>query len=263
MANFPVKQITKAHRLMGGVSLFQPEGSDSWIKIGAHGTANFTPNVTNDPVYSAERGYRQLIKNVVTLKEATLEIADIKSWGEFLYQVLAVSKKVDLVQTAQPSGLFTVDTVKVGGVYFIPGRKGAVSAITDGEATPISYVEDTHFTFHSESGAIEILAIPVGAGAGIVVEYTLPAITSADEILTFNLMSESGLRGAYRYIGYTSEGNGTAIDMFLPDVEFLPNGGMAIGDVENANAASVTASVYATDAYGYGTITMLDKIVFQ
>jgi hypothetical protein len=262
MATYPIKQLTKMQRLMGGIALFKPHGSIKWTKVGPTETAEFTPNITTVPVYTNEFGDRRLLRNITTTKEGTVALNGLNAWTEWVYEALYVSKHKYLTQAAVTDGEMLIEEADLVGVYEIPGKKGAVSAVTDGaESSPIAYVLDQHYTFHPATGVIEILSKPDTANAKIKVAYTLPAITEADKLIDYSIMETSGTRGEFRYIGLTTDGLGTPVDLRLFDVEFLPNGAASAGDTANVNTASLTGSVYTTDK-GYGTIQGLDEIIY-
>lgn len=258
MATYPIKQLTQMQRLMGGIGLFKPHNSIKWIKVGPTETAEFTPNITTQPVYTNEFGDRRLLRNVTTTKEGSLALNGLSAWTEWLYQALYVSKHKYLTQAAVPSDTLIVEDVAVGETVRLPGKKGTVTAVTDGASGV--YVENTHYTFHPATGFIEFIAIPAGATEDVEIEYSLPAITAADKLIDYSIMETSGTRGEFMYIGLTTDGLGTPVEMHLFDVEFLPNGAASAGDTANVNTAGLTGAVYTTDK-GYGTIRGLDKIV--
>lgn len=261
MATYPIRQLTKLQRLMGGVALFRPAGTQKWIKIGPVESAEFTPNITTVDIYTNEFGDRRLLRKIPTTKEGTVVLNGIAAWTEFLYQALFMSSKKYKTQALAASQEMIVEAVAVGDVVSLPGIKGTITAITDGEVAPVSYVENTHYIFHPSTNMIEFIALPAGAAEDAIIEYDLPAVTAADGLLDLAIMETSGTRGEFRYIGITVDGNGDPVDMYLPDVEFLPNGAVAAGDTANANTGSLTGSVYATADKGYGSVTGLQKIV--
>lgn len=259
MATYPIRQLTKLQRLMGGVALFRPAGTQKWIKIGPVESAEFTPSVTTVDIYTNEFGDRRLLRKIPTTKEGTVVLNGIGAWTEWLYQALFMSSKKYKTQAAAANQSLIVEDVSAGDVVSLPGIKGTISEITDG-ATGI-FVENTHYIFHPATNLIEFLAKPAGATADAIIEYDLPAVTEADGLMDLAIMETSGTRGEFRYIGITVDGNGDPVDMYLPDVEFLPNGAVAAGDTANANVGSLTGSVYATADKGYGSVTGLQKIV--
>ncbi|MDX1216313.1 phage tail tube protein [Sinorhizobium meliloti] len=261
MATYPIRQLTKLQRLMGGVALFRPTGAQKWIKIGPVESVEFTPSVTTVDQYTNEFGDRRLLRKITTTKEGSVVLNGIQMWTEWLYQALFMASKKYKTQAVAADQELIVEAVAVGDVVSLPGIKGTISAITDGESVPVSYVENTHYIFHPATGMIEFIAKPAGAGEDAIVEYDLPAVTAADALLDLAIMETSGTRGEFRYIGITVDGNGDPVDMYLPDVEFLPNGAVAAGDTANANTGSLTGSVYATADKGYGSVTGLQKIV--
>lgn len=261
MATYPIRQLTKMQRLMGGVALFRPAGAVKWIKIGPVESVEFTPNVTTVDIYTNEFGDRRLLRKIPTTKEGSVVLNGIGAWTEWLYQALFMAEKKYKTQAAAADQELLVEAVAVGDVVTLPGVKATISAITDGESAPVSYVENTHYIFHPATGVVEFIAIPAGAGEDAIIEYDLPAVTAAEGLLDLAIMETSGTRGEFRYIGITTDGNGDEVDMYLPDVEFLPNGAVAAGDTANANVGSLTGSVYATSDKGYGSVTGLQKIV--
>lgn len=258
MATLPVRPLTRMQRMMGGIALFRPEGSNKWIKIGPVDSVEFTPNITTVDVYTNEFGDRRLLRKITTTKEGTVVLNGISAWTEWLYQALFMSKPKYLTQAAVVSDTLIVEDVVAGDIVELPGKKGTVSAVTDG-ATGV-YVEDTHYTFHPQTGVIEFLAIPAGATADVEIEYSLPAITAADKLIDLSILETSGTRGEFRYIGHCAD-VGEDMDMRLSDVEFQPNGAISAGDTANNNVGSLTGAVYTTATKGYGSLQGLETIV--
>lgn len=260
MATYPVKQLTKMQRLMGGIGLFRRHGAKSWLKWGPAGSVDFTPNITTVGVYTNEFGDRRLLRNVTTLKEGTVNINELAAFTDLTYAATFVSEQKYLVQTAVANGTFVIEDAEVGGIYDIPGVNGVVTGVTDG--ADVDFIEDVHFTFHPATGMVEILSKPAGADADITIAYTLPAITEQEGILDLEVLSASGTRGEFMYIGVIADDTlGVPMTLYLPDVEFLPSGAISAGDTENPNTVSLTGSVYTTADKGYGSLTGQRKIV--
>jgi hypothetical protein len=262
MATYPIKQLTSMQRLMGGIALFRPAGQQKWIKIGPVDGVEFTPNITTQPVYTNEFGDRRLLRNITTTKEGSVVLNGIQMWTEWLYSALFLSKKKYKTQAAVASATMIVENVAAGDVVTLPGIKGSITSITDGAAEdPVVYAENVDYIFHPATGVLEFLKVPAGSAEDVEVEYSLPAVTETDGLLDLSIMETSGTRGEFRYIGITADGMGDPVDLYLADVEFLPNGAVAAGDTENPNVGSLTGSVYTTSVSGYGTVTGLKKIV--
>jgi hypothetical protein len=259
MATYPIRQLTAKQRLMGGIALFRPKGAQKWIKVGPVESVEFTPNITTVDMYTNEFGDRRLLRKITTTKEGSVALNGIQMWTEWLYSALFMAEKKYKTQAAVAAQTLVVESVAAGDVVSLPGIKGTISEITDG-ATGV-YVEDTHYIFHPATNIIEFLSKPAGATEDAIVEYDLPAVTEADGLLDLAIMETSGTRGEFRYIGITVDGNGDPVDMYLPDVEFQPNGAIAAGNTAAENTGSLTGSVYATSDKGYGSITGLQKIV--
>lgn len=260
MATYPVKQLTKMQRLMGGIALFRRHGDKSWLKWGPAGSVDFTPNITTQPVYTNEFGDRRLLRNITTTKEGTVNLNDLAAFTDLTYESTFVAEQKYLVQAAVANGTYIVEDAEVGGIYDIPGKNGTVTGVTDG--ADVDFEEDVHFTFHPATGMVEILSKPAGADADIAIAYTLPAITETEGILDLSIMSASGTRGEFMYIGVIADDTlGVPMTLYLPDVEFLPSGAVTAGDTENPNVVSLTGSVYTTADKGYGSLTGQRKIV--
>lgn len=117
-----------------------------------------------------------------------------ESWTETGYEILFMSKKRLLTQSAVSSGTLTIDAVAVGDAVKIPGFKPTVSAVSDGADNDL--IEDVHYTVH-RTGFLQIISLPAGFTGDAIVEYTLPAITESEGLLDLGLMATAGVRASW------------------------------------------------------------------
>ncbi|WP_027489230.1 hypothetical protein [Allorhizobium undicola] len=265
MATLPVIPLTTGQRIMGGIALFQPHGSDKVIKIGPVGVVDFAPTLTEVESRSDETGTSQLIGSWITQQDAVITISDIQMWTPTTYDAMFLSKRILATQTALASGTVIVEDVAVGDVLELPGINPSITSVTDGAATPVEYDEDAdgfgegHYIYQSKRKLLEFIAKPAGAGADAEITYSLPAITEADKVVRLEIMKTGGVRGKFTLLGIVDGGlPGKAVDYVFADVEFRPNGNITLKGVDALNVASLTGKVYNTAGQGYGFIRPLD-----
>ncbi|NKL63296.1 hypothetical protein [Rhizobium leguminosarum] len=258
----PIVPLVSKQRLMGAISLFRPEGSQRWLKIGPTDTAEFTPAIETVDSSSAETGLKKLIRKYTTGTTATLNLTGVQMWTEFLYSVLYLSQKKYLTQEAVVSATLELDDVTDGFVFDLPARKPAITSITNGdEENPKSLAVGTDFIFSSETRFGELKKLPADFGNKAVITYSAPAITETEALLDLDIMSISGIRGEYQCIGMTADGNGDPVSMYLPSVEFRPNGASSVGDAANLNTGTIQADVYQDSNGSYGRLEGRRKII--
>ncbi|MGX9991611.1 hypothetical protein ACS4RR_021010 [Rhizobium sp. Z1P35] len=262
MATSPIKQLTTGQRIMGGIVVFKPAGSDKFVKFGPVGDVTFTPTLTEIDSRSDESGTSQLIGSWVTQSDAVLNIANIQMWTDILYDAQFLTEKFYLTQAAVPATTLTVEDVAVGDVIIVPGIKPTITSITDGAAEdPVTYTEDAtgfgngDYIYQQARGIVEFIKIPAGAGADAVVTYAQAAITEADKIVRRQIMSTAGVRGEVRILGVVDGGlPGAPVDYIFPDVQLRPNGDTTLKGVDAQNIGSLTGKVFNTGGVGYGFI---------
>lgn len=256
MAQLAVQPIVDKARIAGGQVLFRPKGSAKHVKLGSVVSGEFTPNITEVPVYNGESGARLLTGKYATMKEGSF-VATIESFTEFTWQALFMSEKAYVVQSAATDVELPIEDIAVGDVVRIPGINPTDVAISDGEEVdPVVLVEDTHYTVH-RTGFVEIIALPEGFATDGVLTYSLPAVTEADKLLDLGIMSTNGVRGELTVLSTVSDGNpGIETDATWWDVEFKPSGAVPFINTESQHQATITGSVFAvagkgtTKAYG-------------
>jgi len=260
--SLPIVPLVAKQRLMGAISLFRPEGSQRWLKIGPTDTAEFNPSPETVDSKSAETGLNKLVRKFTTGATATLNLSGVQMWTEFLYQVLYLSQKKYITQAAVTSATIELTDVVDGFVFDIPVRNATITSITNGdEVAPVELVNQIDYIFSPETRFGEIKKLPAGFGTTATITYSAPAITEAQGLLDLDIMSVGGIRGEYMCIGMIAAGNGDPISMYLPSVEFRPNGASAIGDAANLNTGTIQADVYQDATGSYGRLEARRKIV--
>lgn len=260
MATLAFQPILDKQRLSGGQLVFRKKGTQKYVNLGALASMEFTPNLTEIESYTQEFGDRRLIKKYVTTKDGQISFT-CESWTETGYEILFMSSKRMLTQTAVTAGTLTIEDVTVGDAVKIPGFKPTVSVVSDGADNDL--IENVHYTVH-RTGFLQIIALPAGFTGDAIVEYTLPAITESEGLLDLGLMSTSGVRGELVFIGVTDEsGDGEEMEQTYHDVELRPSGAVPAFGNEALNQFTVQGSVYATSGKGdgnsYGTVRSIPK----
>lgn len=263
MAQYPIVQLTNKQRLMGTTNLFKFHGTNKWIKLGPAASTVFTPTLTEVDDRSNEWGDNRLIGKFVTGKDPVLVVNEMSQWTDFAYQTLFMAEKQYLTQEAVVSATMTVEDVAVGDVFRLPGVKGSITSITDGaESSPVSYAVNTNYIFNGRYRTGEFTKLPVGAGDDAVVTYSLPAITEADGLLDLEMMSASGARGEFLSLGIIPKsfsGSRQETEMWIPDIEFRPQGDVSQGDTANVNKFTLVGNIYSHPEHGYGRLRYIPQ----
>lgn len=259
----PIVPLVNKQRMMGTISLARPVGMSRWIKVGPTGTVNFTPTVDTVESKSAETGLNKLIRKFTTGTSAVVEFSDASAWTEFMYTVQFMAAKRYLTQSAVTAQTIELTELVDNYVFDIPVRKGTVTSITNGETGEdlVTLVEGLDYIFSSETRFGEIKKAPVGFGNIAIVTYSAPAITEAEAMLDLDILSATGVRCELMVIGIDPGGNGDPMSMYLPSVEFRPNGAATLGDAANLNVATLQADVYQDESGSYGRLEIRNKIV--
>jgi len=145
------------------------------------------------------------------------------------------------------------DNPAVGDLFAI-WANADITKSDDGAADPedaIAWVEDTHFTYHRDSGMVEVLAVPEDA-TKLSIKQDVTAIAATEKRLSLDLLSNEGVRGKLKAVGVNQVG--AKGELNLGSVQFRPDGAVAIVGGDDLDEASVTGRVYAVNGK-YGSWT--------
>lgn len=255
----PIVPLVSKQRLMGVISLFRPEGSQRWLKIGPCDTVEFTPAPETVDSTSAETGLKKLLRKITTGATATVNLTGVQMWTEFLYSVSYLAQKRYLTQAAVVSATLVLEDISDNFVFSLPVRNATIISITNADEDEL--VVGSDFIFSAETRFGEIKKVPAGFGETATITYSAPAITENEALLDLDIMSVGGIRGEFMAIGMAVDGNGDPVSMHLPSVEFRPNGASALGDAANLNTGTIQADVYQDSTGSYGRLEGRRKIV--
>lgn len=156
-----------------------------------------------------------------------------------------------LTQAAVADGTLTVEGVKVGDIYRLPGLDGTITSATDGAA--VEFVLGTHYEFEPQTGLIKVTALPAGGDGDLVIGYTLPAITSADNRDQFLYGSKLEIEGEMLFRSLTADGTDEWMDEFF-NVTIRREGEWAkVGDDYQSVGVSMEFKTNADGAIGRHT----------
>ncbi|KQZ50323.1 hypothetical protein ASD54_08695 [Rhizobium sp. Root149] len=184
---------------------FQPRGKDYAESLGDIETAPMTIALTDISRYSRE-GAEKVLAAVKTIQKETnftMTIFSLNRTTAALYFMDDLGAK--LVQTAVTSETITFQSPKVKRSYNLGKRKVTIISIDDGGDEPITFVRDVHYKLNSETGDIEIIAVPEGA-TQIEVTFSAAAITAQDDIGVYGLVANQGSYGKITFYGTHDDG---------------------------------------------------------
>lgn len=247
----------KYHRMMGVTAFWEIPGDIKLRRIGPVGSVTLALSPTEVEARSSEGGGNDLIATYITARDATVTFTDCQMWTPWMYAAVYMSEIKYATQTALTSGVLEIPTPEAGDVILVPGIRPSVTSVSDGaESDPVTYASGDDYTFDQPTALLEILKVPEDAALSIAkVTYSLPAITEEDGILDMSIMSTSGMRGKLHLKGRIDGGPGTEVTVVVPDVEFRPNGDIALGDTQALNVSTIVGKVYNTSPKGLAYLT--------
>lgn len=252
MAQFAVQMITNKARMSAAQVLFQPEGSAKLYSFGNVTALEFTPNLQEFEDTSREEGIKQIIGIYLVQKDGTITLRT-RSWTEVVYQLAMMSDKAYVVRAADEDVSVTYEDVAVGDIYRTTKRVTITSATDGALEDPVAWVEGTHFTYHPQSGVVQILAIPAGSEPDLHLEFDVEAITDSDKLLSLQVLGNEGVTGRLIAIGTNQVGQKGELN--LGRVQFRPDGAVPFVGGDEGDEASLTGRVFAEPGVGYGTWT--------
>lgn len=201
--------------------LFKPEGENSYLLMGDADDVNLAINIEENERYTNECGVRSLVKTVVTQKDAELNMTMLQ-FSNFLRAVSLLGQDNDFVQTASTGIIENFTAVQAGRMYNLANTHTdpATIDITDG-TTLVAYVEGTDYEYDAKAGIVELISIPGGADADIIVTYDLLAVTAAEDVLNSGILAANEFNGAIIIRGCQDEGPEALIE--LHNVQLRPN----------------------------------------
>lgn len=243
-----------------GEVLFQERGSSHLINLGEVDVLTIEPSVEEVKRYSKRSGLKTLIKSAVTSIEWTLNMTLVQ-FSDFARAASVMGDIGTMSQSAATNQTKAFADVLVGGIYEIDAYDLSNVTVTDGEATPVSYVSGTHYRLDAKAGLIELIAKPAGAGTDIEVKFDQAAIVSGDKRLQTVISANSGIEGKLIIRGTGDIGVKEYI--VLPYVELRPSGARSFIGEDDFGVIELTGSLMAdatfqtpdgVDApYGYAT----------
>ena len=239
---------------------FQPEGTDGAVKLGDIEALGYTPNITEIERYSREYPEKTLTRSDVIQKDASLSMT-LLSITNLVRGILFMDEPESyLAQAAVTDGTRTITGVKVGRIYSLGYRDVTIVSFDDGEVAPITYVADTHYRLVAETGDIEILAIPAGAGEDAEISFTAPEILETAERQQLGIMAGNGVRGKLTCWGTNDIGEAVHVEFW--DVKLTPTGEVALQGGDDYTQVQVQGRVYAdgtkASRFRYGRVTVID-----
>lgn len=249
-----VQMINDKARISAAQVFFQPEGQTKLYSFGNVQGCDFTPNVEEWDDVSVEGGQRQIVGSYVLQADGSVALRT-RSWTEIAYQMALMSGKSYDERTSASDVPFTFTDVEVGDIYRTAKRAEIQSASDGEEVEPTAWVEGTHFSYHYDSGVVQILSIPDGATNTLALEVDEEAIAASDKLLKLDVLGSDGVTGRLLVIGTNRIGQRGELE--LARVQFRPDGAVPFTSgaaASEGDEVSLTGRVYATDD-GYGTWT--------
>lgn len=249
-----VQMINDKARISAAQVFFQPEGQTKLYSFGNVQGCDFTPNIEEWDDVSVESGQRQIVGSYVLQADGAVALRT-RSWTEIAYQMALMSGKSYDERSAQAAVETVFEDVEVGDIYRTAKRAEIKSASDGDEMDPTAWVEGVNFTYHYDSGVVQILSVPDGAANKLALEIDEEAIAASDRLLKLDVLGSDGVTGRLLVIGTNRVGQRGELE--LARVQFRPDGAVPFTSGSGASEGdevSLTGRVYATDS-GYGTWT--------
>lgn len=241
-----------------GQLLFKPAGSDREVVLGEVEDFSATPELTESEYRSKSYPKSLMVKRSVFATAVSLGMTLKSLNARTLAMLFMANVDSKLVQTAIANGKAEFAAPQVGDIFDVGAFDIAVSRVATGET---AWVAGEHYAVDNATGRVEVLALPSNA-ATIVITFSAPAITAADNRQAIGILESEGVRGQLSFRELGAEGPFNWLAEYW-DVEIRPSGDIPhMGGDEFANI-ELTGTVYARSGkpagQEYGRIVTLAK----
>ena len=254
--------LTNDYAKWGLQGAFQPHGTEGAIKLGDLEALGYTPNLTEIERYSREYPEKTLTRSDVIQKDATLSFTCL-SITDLMRSILFLDdSNTPLTQSAVATKTVPITKVVVGRIYSLGLADASITSFDDSAAEdPVQYIADTHYRLVSETGHVEILAIPAGAAVGAEIVCSGAAIHETAGRQELGIMASNGVRGKLTLWGNNDIGEAVFIEFW--DVKLTPNGEVALQGGDDYTQVTLQGRVYADGTksarFRYGRVTVLQN----
>lgn len=230
--------------------LFKAEGSNVWEILGDFDA--FALNMETEEVerYAKNYGVRTKVYSETTQTNITAELTAMQKRDRVLSWA-GGGNLAFVTQTAGTGETVTISNVEVGGVYSLGYLDVSITAVSDGEASPVAYGTQD-YELDEAAGLIAIKSIPAGAGTDITVTFNAGEITATSKRVKVALGTNLDQRGEFLIRGVNK--NKPRLTR-LWNAKITPQGMPLIGG-DDLEGLSFNLSIEAdpnrpTEPYGY------------
>lgn len=230
------------------------EDEDHHIHLGNATSSSVSWEEEKQTFYATTGGTRSKAFEITTDLSGTFE-CEINVLSDAVRAIAARSGIAFQTQAAATDQTFTASNPVAGGAYKLPHEKVSGVTVTDGSATPIAYVEGTHYKVVGDAGIVQIIAVPVGADTEVNITYDVAAITATDKKALLRFASNLNVRGSILIVGTNDYGVKSLVELY--SVQLTGSGRQYVVDGSDFATVSVTGSIFADlsrapgDQYGY------------
>ena len=229
--------IPRANVLIGAV------GSNKLEDAGDCEAFSLSIEVQEAERYGKNFGLKTLRRSDVIQVDASVSM-ELVDMTKFL-RALSVggSDQGRVSQTAVTAATHTIQNVEAGRIYKLPHRAISNFSIDDGEAAPVAFVEGVDYVLLQESGYVQIVKLPDGAGPNAEILYDAAQIDAVDEKLLVGIGSDQNIRRQIHVIGINKVGPRDVL--VLHDVKIRADGDRGFIGGDDYATITLTGRVYA------------------
>jgi len=202
--------------------LFQPQGQEEFFLLGDADEVTIEPTVEESERYSNEGGVKELALTVVTQVDATfnatlMQLSDINRALSLLGELEYATQGAIVGQTKNIIGVNPDEKM-----YELDGiTDTTITAFTDG-TTLVDYIEGVDYIHDAKAGIVQILSIPAGGDADVIITFDGAEILAASEVAKIGIANKTANRGKLIIRGTNEVGPRSKV--VLHDVQLRPDG---------------------------------------
>lgn len=231
--------------------LFREQGSASFDLLGDSDEVTIEVAVEELERFTNETGTKQLAKTFLTQIDATVNMTLVQLSDRNRALSLLSQLNFKVQDAAVGNTLSLVTPVHENKIYILNGDIDLSNVVvTDGDPTPVPYVEGVDYEIDTSAGFIQLIQAPGGSDGDVEIVYDVAAILAADKRSELGIANKSENRGTLVIRGTNAVG--PRLMVTLHDVQLRPDAERNYVSPEDLDTMELVGRVFRDETQAAG-----------